>query len=49
MHITIAVEAKKQFEVNVYGLARMTKLVIPYMRENKSGRIFPHTKISGTN
>ena len=40
-------DAKKQFEVNVYGLARMTKLVIPYMRKNKSGRIINVSSAGG--
>ena len=25
-------EARRQFEVNVFGLARITQLVLPYMR-----------------
>lgn len=32
-------EAKMQFEVNIFGLARLTQLVLPYMRQQKSGRI----------
>lgn len=32
-------EARQQFEVNVFGLARLTQLVIPYMREKQSGKI----------
>lgn len=32
-------EARRQFEVNLFGLARMTQLVLPSMRRNKSGRI----------
>ena len=32
-------EAKRQFEVNLFGLARITQLVLPKMREQKSGRI----------
>src|SRR5688500_13845897 len=28
-------EAKRQFEVNVFGLARMTQLVLPHMRRQK--------------
>ncbi|MFW5988491.1 MAG: SDR family NAD(P)-dependent oxidoreductase, partial [bacterium] len=30
-------EVKNQFEVNVFGLSELTKLVIPVMRENHSG------------
>lgn len=32
-------DAKYQMEVNLFGLARLTQLVLPYMRENKSGKI----------
>jgi NAD(P)-dependent dehydrogenase (short-subunit alcohol dehydrogenase family) len=32
-------EARRQFEVNVFGLARLTQLVLPSMRAQGSGRI----------
>jgi len=32
-------EARRQFEVNVFGLARLTQLVTPVMREQGRGRI----------
>lgn len=32
-------EAKMQFEVNIFGLTRLTQFVLPYMRKQKSGRI----------
>lgn len=32
-------EARRQFEVNVFGLARLTQLALPMMREQRSGRI----------
>ncbi|MDZ8171671.1 oxidoreductase [Microbacterium xanthum] len=32
-------EARRQFEVNVFGLARLTQLVLPIMRELGRGRI----------
>ncbi len=32
-------EAKRQFEVNVFGLARLSQLVLPTMRAQKSGKI----------
>src|ERR1700759_640792 len=32
-------EARRQFEVNVFGLARLVQLVTPQMRKQGSGRI----------
>lgn len=32
-------EAKYQFEVNIFGLARLTQLILPQMRKQESGRI----------
>jgi NAD(P)-dependent dehydrogenase (short-subunit alcohol dehydrogenase family) len=32
-------EARRQFEVNLFGLARLVQLVVPTMREQRSGRI----------
>ncbi len=40
-------EAKKQFEVNVFGLARMSQLVLPFMRENGGGRIINISSMAG--
>lgn len=40
-------EAKKQFEVNVFGLSLITQLVLPYMRKQKSGRIINISSIAG--
>ena len=40
-------KAKDELEVNVYGIVRMTKLVIPYMREQKSGRIINISSAAG--
>lgn len=40
-------EAKQQFEVNVFGLARLTQLVLPHMREQRSGRIINTSSIGG--
>ena len=40
-------EAKRQIEVNVFGLARMTQLVLPSMRKQKSGKIINISSIGG--
>jgi NAD(P)-dependent dehydrogenase (short-subunit alcohol dehydrogenase family) len=40
-------EARRQFEVNVFGLARLTQLVTPSMREQGSGRIINISSIGG--
>jgi NAD(P)-dependent dehydrogenase (short-subunit alcohol dehydrogenase family) len=40
-------EAKRQFEVNVFGLARLIQLVLPTMRAQKHGRIVNVTSIGG--
>ena len=40
-------EAKRQFEVNIFGLARITQLVIPAMRKQKSGRIVNISSMGG--
>lgn len=40
-------EAKRQFEVNIFGLARITQLVIPGMRQQGSGRIINISSMGG--
>ncbi|MFH0733344.1 MAG: oxidoreductase [bacterium] len=40
-------EAKYQFDVNVFGLARLSQLVIPHMRKQKSGKIINISSIGG--
>uniref|UniRef100_A0A2C9KK59 Uncharacterized protein n=1 Tax=Biomphalaria glabrata TaxID=6526 RepID=A0A2C9KK59_BIOGL len=40
-------DARYQFEVNLFGLAELTKLVIPGMRENKYGKIINISSIMG--
>ena len=40
-------EARRQFEVNVFGLARLTQLVLPHMRSRRSGRIVNVSSIGG--
>ncbi|MGL4632334.1 MAG: oxidoreductase [Leadbetterella sp.] len=41
-------EAKYQFEVNLFGLARLTQLVLPHMRKQKSGKIINISSIGGS-
>ena len=40
-------EARRQFEVNVFGLARLTQLVSPHMRTRGSGTIINISSIGG--
>lgn len=40
-------EARRQLEVNLFGLARLTQLVLPHMRERRSGRIVNVSSIAG--
>ena len=40
-------EARRQMEVNLFGLARLTQLVLPGMRERRSGRIVNVSSIVG--
>lgn len=40
-------EARRQIEVNVFGLARLTQLMLPNMREQGSGRIINVASMAG--
>jgi short-subunit dehydrogenase len=40
-------EARRQFEVNLFGMARLTQLVLPGMRKQKSGRIVNISSMGG--
>jgi len=40
-------EARRQFEVNVFGLARLTQLVLPHMRAAGGGTIINISSIAG--
>ena len=40
-------KARYQFEVNLFGLARLTQLVLPYMRRQGSGKILNTSSVGG--
>ncbi|MGW3245342.1 oxidoreductase [Streptomyces sp. NPDC001070] len=40
-------EARRQFEVNVFGAARLTQLVLPHMRARRSGRVINISSMGG--
>lgn len=40
-------EGRRQFEVNVFGLARLTQLALPHMRRQGTGRIINVTSMGG--
>lgn len=40
-------EARRQFEVNIFGLARLTQLVLPSMRKHKFGKIVNISSMGG--
>jgi len=40
-------DARYQFEVNIFGLARLTQLALPFMRAQKQGRIINVSSMGG--
>jgi NAD(P)-dependent dehydrogenase (short-subunit alcohol dehydrogenase family) len=40
-------EARRQFEVNIFGLARLTQLVLPGMRQKRHGKIVNISSMGG--
>ncbi|NER35696.1 MAG: SDR family NAD(P)-dependent oxidoreductase [Oscillatoria sp. SIO1A7] len=47
MEDTTIEDARRQFEVNIFGLARLTQLALPYMRGQKSGKIINMSSMGG--
>ncbi|WP_243544219.1 oxidoreductase [Pseudodesulfovibrio tunisiensis] len=47
MEETTIDDARYQFEVNLFGLARLTQLVLPAMREKRSGKIINISSVGG--
>lgn len=47
MEDTTLDDARYQFEVNVFGLARLTQLALPYMHEERAGKIVNITSVGG--
>lgn len=44
---TAIADARYQFEVNLFGLARLTQLLLPNMRENRAGKIINISSMGG--
>lgn len=40
-------DARRQFEVNIFGLASLTQKIIPYMRQKKAGKIVNISSVGG--
>jgi short-subunit dehydrogenase len=40
-------DARRQFEINLFGLARLTQLCLPHMRARKSGKIINISSVGG--
>lgn len=40
-------DARRQFDVNIFGLARLTQLVLPHMRKQNSGKIINISSMGG--
>ena len=47
MEDTTIDDARYQFEVNLFGLARLTQLVLPKMREKRSGKVINISSVGG--
>lgn len=40
-------DARRQFDVNIFGLAQLTKMVLPHMRQQRSGKIINMSSMGG--
>ncbi|MCU1652217.1 MAG: Estradiol 17-beta-dehydrogenase, partial [Pseudonocardia sp.] len=47
MEDTTLDDARYQFEVNLFGLARLTQLALPYMRDRGAGKIVNISSVGG--
>jgi short-subunit dehydrogenase len=47
MEDTSLEDARYQFEVNLFGLARLTQLALPYMRQQRAGKIVNISSMGG--
>jgi NAD(P)-dependent dehydrogenase (short-subunit alcohol dehydrogenase family) len=47
MEDTTLDDARYQFEVNLFGLARLTRLALPYMRDRGAGKIVNISSVGG--
>lgn len=47
MEDTSLEDARYQFEVNLFGMARLTQLVLPYMRKKRKGKIINISSMGG--
>ena len=47
MEDTTIDDARYQFEVNLFGLARLTQLVLPFMRDKRAGKIVNISSMGG--
>ncbi len=47
MEDTSTKDARYQFEVNLFGLSRLTQLLLPHMREQRSGTIINISSVGG--
>lgn len=44
---TSIIEAKKQFDVNLFGLARLTQLLLPHIRKSENGKLINISSTGG--